>query len=62
MRVRFGTSSLWGIRHTAPFFHDNSSRTLEEVADQYTFMFKLFAGITLTKQDEADMVAFLKLL
>ena len=58
----FKTPSLWGIRHTAPFFHDNSSRTLEEVADQYTFMFNLFAGITLTKQDEADIVAFLKLL
>ena len=58
----FKTPSLWGIRHTAPYFHDNSSRTLEEVADQYTFMFKLFAGITLTKQDEADIVAFLKLL
>ena len=50
------------MRHTAPYFHDNSSKTLEEVAEQYTFMFKLFAGITLTPQDEADIVAFLRLL
>ena len=36
----FKTPSLWGIRHTAPYFHDNSSKTLEEVAEQYTFMFE----------------------
>jgi cytochrome c peroxidase len=58
----FKTPSLWGVRHTAPYFHDNSSRTLEEVAEQYTFMFKREAGIILTPQDEADIVAFLKLL
>jgi cytochrome c peroxidase len=58
----FKTPSIWGIKHTAPYFHDNSANTLEEVAEQYTFMFKLFAGINLTPQDEADIVAFLKLL
>jgi cytochrome c peroxidase len=58
----FKTPSLWGIGHTAPYFHDNSSRTLEEVAEQYTFMFKKEAGIILSPQDEADIVAFLKLL
>jgi cytochrome c peroxidase len=58
----FKTPTLWGIRHTAPYFHDNSSKTLEEVADQYRFMFELFSDIRLTPQDEADIVAFLKLL
>jgi len=58
----FKTPSLWGVAHTAPYFHDNSSKTLKEVAAQYTFMFKLFAGIHLTPQDEADIVAFLRLL
>ena len=58
----FKTPSLWGIRHTAPYFHDNSAKSLEEVAEQYTFFFENFLGITLTKQDEADIVAFLKLL
>jgi hypothetical protein len=50
------------VRHTAPYVHDNSAKTLEEVADQYAFMFREFAGITLTPQDEADIVAFLRLL
>jgi cytochrome c peroxidase len=58
----FKTPTLWGIRRTAPYFHDNSSKTLEEVADQYRFMFELFSDIRLTPQDEADIVAFLKLL
>ena len=58
----FKTPALWGVRRTAPYFHDNSSKTLEEVAEQYTFMFNLFAGIALTPQDEADIVAFLRLL
>ena len=58
----FKTPALWGVKHTAPYFHDNSSMTLEEVAEQYTFMFMREAGIRLTAQDEADIVAFLKLL
>jgi cytochrome c peroxidase len=58
----FKTPSLWGIRHTAPYFHDNSSKTLEEVAEQYEFMFRTEAGINLTPQDQADIVAFLKIL
>ena len=58
----FKTPSLWGIRHTAPYFHDNSAKTLEEVAEHYAFFFKNFVGITLNTQDEADIVAFLKLL
>ena len=59
---QFKTPSLWGVRHTAPYFHDNSSKTLKEVAEQYTFMFRLFSDVILTPQDEADIVAFLKLL
>jgi len=35
---------------------------LEELAEHYAFVFENFIGITLTKQDEADIVAFLKLL
>jgi cytochrome c peroxidase len=58
----FKTPSLWGITHTAPYFHDNSSKTLEEVAEQYRIFFETEAGITLTPRDEADIVAFLKLL
>ena len=60
----FKIPSLWGVKKTAPYFHDNSAKTLEEVAAFYT---NLFASNTdfplqLTAQDEADMVAYLKLL
>jgi hypothetical protein len=60
----FKISPLRGIRHTAPYFHDNSARTLEEVAAHYTrfFSFVTDGFISLTPQDEADMVAFMKLL
>ena len=58
---------LWGVRKRAPYFHDNSAKTLEDVAAHYTRFFLSLpvpdeAKIRLTKQDEADIVAFLKLL
>jgi cytochrome c peroxidase len=60
----FKIPSLWGVRKTAPYFHDNSAKTLEEVAAFYT---NLFANgpdfpVQLTPQDGIDMVAYLKLL
>ena len=30
---------LWGVKDTAPYFHDNSAKTLEDVAEQYAFFF-----------------------
>ena len=60
----FKIPSLWGVSRTAPYFHDNSAKTLEELAAFYTDMFATnpFTPVQLTPQDEADMVAFLKLL
>lgn len=65
----FKTPQLHGVRHTAPYFHDNSARTLEDVMEQYRFFFTLNAGfpitdsnILLTDQDIEDIIAFLKLL
>jgi hypothetical protein len=65
----FKTPQLWGVRHTAPYFHDNSARTLEEVMEQYVFMFTSNLGfpitdsnILLTDQDIRDIIAFLRLL
>jgi len=53
---------LWGVKDTAPYFHDNSARTLEDVVNFYgDFVFPPF-GLTLTAQDRADIVAYLKLL
>lgn len=60
----FKTPQLRAIRHTAPYFHDNSAKTLEDVAGHYTRFFSFVTGglIQLTPQDEADIVAFMKLL
>jgi cytochrome c peroxidase len=56
----FKIPQLRGVRDTAPYFHDNSAKTLEDVMKHYqTF----FAGaVDLTPQDLKDIVAYLKLL
>ena len=60
----FKIAPLRGIRRTAPYFHDNSAKTLEDVAAHYARFFDFVTGgfITLTPQDQKDIVAFLKLL
>ena len=59
----FKIPPLRGIRRTAPYFHDNSAKTLEDVAAHYARFFKLIsASLILTPQDQADIVAFMKLL
>jgi cytochrome c peroxidase len=58
----FKISPLRGIRKTAPYFHDNSAKTLEDVARHYANFFFVVAGIVLTPEDQRDIVAFLKLL
>jgi cytochrome c peroxidase len=60
----FKIPSLWGVRKTAPYFHDNSAKTLEELAAFYADMFASGVDfpVQLTAQDQADMVAYLKLL
>ena len=60
----FKSSPLRGIRLTAPYFHDNSAKTLEDVAAHYArfFTFATDGLVNLTLQDQQDMVAFMKLL
>jgi cytochrome c peroxidase len=59
----FKIPTLWGVKDTAPYFHDNSAKTLEDVALHYSRFFQLIpAPLTLTAQDQADIVAYLKLL
>ena len=68
----FKISPLRGIRHTAPYFHDNSAKTLEAMAEHYRQFFLIVTDVDgpgpipplvdLTEQDMRDIVAFMKLL
>ncbi len=63
----FKTPSLRGIARTAPYFHDNSARTLRETVEQYNFMFDndpnlAGQGLQLSDPDIDAIVAFMKLL
>jgi cytochrome c peroxidase len=58
----FKIPSLWGVARTAPYFHDNSAKTLEDVARHYALFFSKISPIALTEQDQQDMVAYMKLL
>lgn len=61
---------LWGVKDTAPYFHDNSRKTLEGVIDHYATFFAIATDtnidgdppLVFTNQDKADLLAFLKLL
>jgi cytochrome c peroxidase len=60
------------VHKTAPYFHDNSAKTLEDVAAHYNLFFSFTSDpdgpgplppvLSLTPQDQADIVAYLKLL
>lgn len=68
----FKINTLWGVRHTAPYFHDNSAKTLEALVAHYATFFAIVTDpdgpgptpplIVLTPEDQADIVAFLTLL
>ena len=65
----FKTPTLRNIALTAPYMHDGSMATLEEVLDHYAAggraaenrgKDKLMHGFTMTPQNRADLVAFLR--
>lgn len=68
----FKISSLWGTSRTAPYFHDNSAKTLEDVVKHYALFFQLVTdpdgpgpaepALVLTEREQADIVAYLRLL
>jgi cytochrome c peroxidase len=66
----FKIPTLWGAAQTAPYFHDNSAKTLEDVVKHYAKFFAIVTtppaggppAIDLTAQDQTDIVAFLELL
>jgi cytochrome c peroxidase len=55
----FKIPQLRNISQTGPYFHDNSAKTLEDVMAHYDIF---FGPGFLTPQDNADIIAFLKLL
>jgi len=54
----FDTPSLRGIKHTAPYFHDNSAATLEDVIIHYNLHFQFQISL----QERDDLIAFLETL
>lgn len=65
----FKTPTLREIEHTAPYMHDGSLKTLEEVVDHYDkggiknpYLSEKIKPLNLTKQEKADLIAFLKAL
>jgi cytochrome c peroxidase len=55
-------TGLRNIKNTAPYFHDNSAKTLEELMAHYAEAFLVVDGITITPQEQADIIAYMKLL
>lgn len=65
----FKTPTLREIEHTAPYMHDGSLKTLEEVVEHYNkggiknpWLDERLKPLNLTKQDKSDLVAFMKAL
>ena len=58
----FRIPTLWGAKDTAPYFHDNSAKTLEDLASHYSDYFQIVGLPPLTAQEQADIVAYQKLL
>jgi len=58
---KFTTRSLWNVKNTAPYFHDNSAKTLEDVMAHYKQFF-ILRKLPASDQDLADILAYLRLL
>ena len=65
----FKTPTLREIENTAPYMHDGSFKTLEEVVEHYNkggiknpYLDQRLKPLNLTDQDKRDLVAFLKAL
>jgi hypothetical protein len=55
---KFKTPNLRGLSARAPYFHDGSSRTLEDVVRFYDRRFRMGLSV----QEQADLAAYLKVL
>jgi cytochrome c peroxidase len=68
-RGKFKTPSLRGVALTAPYMHDGSMKTLDDVVEFYNrggnrnpHTDAALEPLNLTKEELADLVAFLKTL
>jgi cytochrome c peroxidase len=71
---QFKIPTLWGVKDTAPYFHDNGAKTLRDAVAHYQRFFNFTEAqdpvgsrslgglITLTDSDVDDIVAYLQLL
>ncbi|HEX2569231.1 MAG TPA: hypothetical protein VH877_06680 [Polyangia bacterium] len=67
---KFKIPTLWNVKNTAPYFHNNGAKTLEDVMRHYANFFAIAVPnaipgappFILTEQDQADIIAYLKLL
>jgi cytochrome c peroxidase len=58
----FATPVLHGLAASAPYLHDGSAKTLEDLVDRLVVTNHMGKGALLTTQDKADLVGFLKTL
>jgi cytochrome c peroxidase len=63
----FKTPTIRNVEFTSPYMHDGSQKTLEEVVEWYAkgghpnpWLDEKVKKLTLTDQDKADLVAFMK--
>jgi cytochrome c peroxidase len=59
--TRFKIRSLWNVKNTAPYFHDSSAKTLEDVIAHYKQLF-ILRKLPVSDRDLLDILAYLKLL
>jgi cytochrome c peroxidase len=66
-RGKFSTPTLRNIALTAPYMHDGSQKTLEEVVEWYAkgghpnpYLSDKIKKLDLTAQDKTDLVEFMK--
>lgn len=61
----FKTPTLWGVKNTAPYFHDNSAKDLDEMLEHYNWFFMngpFSRRFELTAGEMEDIKAYLNLL
>jgi len=58
----FQTAVLHGLKHTGPYLHDGSLKTLEDVVEVLVKRDLMGKGSHLSTQELADLVAYLKAL